>query len=62
VKYEEVYTNDYASPREARAGLSRYFAFYYHERPHQALSYRTPAEVYFQSSAYRCGVLKVPVT
>jgi putative transposase len=60
VKYEEVYPNDYASPREARAGLTRYFAFYNHERPHQALSYRTPAEVYFQSSAGRCCVLGVP--
>jgi putative transposase len=62
VKYEEVYPNDYASPRDARAGLSRYLAFYNHERPHQALNYQTPAEVYFQSSAGRCGELQVPVT
>jgi putative transposase len=62
LKYEEVYPNDYASPREARAGLSRYLAFYNHERPHQALTYQTPAEVYFQSSAGRCGELQVPVT
>jgi putative transposase len=47
VKYEEVYLHEYASPREARQGLSRYFEFYDHERPHQALAYRTPAEVYF---------------
>lgn len=46
VKYEEVYLNDYASPREARLGLSRYFHFYNFERPHQALDYRTPAAVY----------------
>jgi putative transposase len=46
VKYEEVYPNDYASPREARAELTKYFAFYNHERPHQALNYQTPAEVY----------------
>jgi len=46
VKYEEVYLNDYASPREARLGLSRYFHFYNFERPHQALDYRTPAQVY----------------
>jgi putative transposase len=48
VKYEEVYPNDYDSPREARASLSRYLTFYNHERSHQALDYRTPAEVYFQ--------------
>jgi putative transposase len=47
VKYEEVYLRDYASPRDARQGLSAYVMFYNHERPHQALGYRTPAEVYF---------------
>src|SRR5665811_2528087 len=46
VKYEEVYLNDYASPREARTGLTRYFNFYNFERPHQALNYQTPAQVY----------------
>lgn len=46
VKYEEVYLHSYESPREARQGLGRYLAFYNQERPHQALGYRTPAEVY----------------
>jgi len=47
VKYEEVYLHEYATPRDARSGLSRYFDFYNHERPHQALAYQTPAQVYF---------------
>jgi putative transposase len=46
VKYEEVYLHDYASPKEARQQLSQYFEFYNHQRPHQALEYLTPAEVY----------------
>ena len=46
VKYEEVYLHDYASPREARTGLQAYLAFYNERRLHQALGYRTPAEVY----------------
>src|SRR3954468_12771134 len=46
VKYEEVYLQDYASPKEARQGLDRYFAYYNHERPHQALGYQTPAAMY----------------
>jgi putative transposase len=46
VKYEEVYLKDYADPREAREGLRAYFRFYNEQRPHQALDYRTPAEVY----------------
>jgi len=47
VKWEEVYLQDYATPREARIGLTRYLQFYNHERLHQALDYRTPAEVYY---------------
>ena len=46
VKYEEVYLTDYGSPREARVGLGRYLQFYNTERPHQALAYRRPAELY----------------
>lgn len=49
VKYEEVYLNEYATPREARVALTRYFRFYNQERVHQALGYRTPAEVYFEA-------------
>jgi putative transposase len=49
IKYEEVYLHSYASPKEARRHLTPYLKFYNHERPHQALSYRTPAEVYFGS-------------
>jgi putative transposase len=39
---------DYASPREARSGLSAYLDFYNHRRLHQALDYQTPASVYFK--------------
>jgi putative transposase len=46
VKYEEVYLHDYTSPKEARQQLAHYFQFYNHKRLHQALDYRTPAEVY----------------
>jgi putative transposase len=46
VKYEEVYLNEYACPREVRQGLARYFTFYNERRPHQALGYATPAQIY----------------
>ena len=46
VKYEEVYLKAYQDGREARISLSNYFTFYNTERPHQALGYRTPAEVF----------------
>lgn len=47
IKYEEVYLNDYESPREARERLREYLRFYNEQRVHQSLEYRTPAEVYF---------------
>lgn len=46
LKYEEVYLKDYRVVPEAQAGIGRWFQFYNHERPHQALRYRTPAAVY----------------
>lgn len=46
VKYEEVYLKDYATGAECQAGLTAYLKFYCEERPHQALDYRTPLEVY----------------
>jgi putative transposase len=52
VKYEEVYLNEYFNPREARQGLTRYFHFYNDERPHQALGYLTPAQVYFNPTLF----------
>lgn len=50
VKWEEVYLNVYGSVGDAWHGLDRYFAYYNHERPHQALAYLTPAEVYHGGS------------
>jgi len=46
VKYEEVYLKAYQTVAEARAGINAYLEFYNQQRPHQALGYRTPAEVY----------------
>ena len=47
VKYEEVYLKAYVNAGEARRELGAYFQFYNHRRPHQALGYRTPAEVFY---------------
>ena len=46
VKYEEVYLKAYQNGKDARIGISEYFRFYNNARPHQALGYRTPGEVF----------------
>ena len=51
VKYEEVYLKDYETPREAMQGLATFFVRYNEWRQHQALDYRTPAAIYFNSYA-----------
>jgi len=52
LKYQEVYLRDYESPREARAGITRYFELYNTFRPHQGLNGLTPHEVYFGYAVY----------
>jgi len=54
VKYEDVYLKDYEVVDEARQGLAAYFRFYNMDRPHQALGYRTPAEVHFGVEGSEC--------
>ncbi|MCY0894742.1 MAG: integrase core domain-containing protein, partial [Alicyclobacillaceae bacterium] len=48
LKYEEVDTKEYASPREARMEIGGFIQRYHHERPHQSLRYHTPAEIYLE--------------
>ena len=47
LKYEEIYLKEYSTVKELSEELKKYFAFYNHERPHQSLGGRTPAEVYW---------------
>ena len=46
IKYEEVYLKAYQNGSEARRGIGAYLDFYNQERPHQALGYQTPGEVF----------------
>ncbi len=46
LQYEEVYTAEYMSPREARISIGKFIQYYNQERPHQSLGYHAPAEVY----------------
>ena len=53
LKYQEVYLHEYNSPREARAGIRRYFELYNTFRPHQGLDGLTPHEVYFGNAVWQ---------
>ncbi len=48
VKYEEIYTKEYASIDELIRSLKIYFEFYNNERTHAGLEGKTPAEIYFE--------------
>ena len=49
VKYEEVYLHAYTDVAEAKRRIGDYLAFFNDERPHQALGYCTPSEIYLAS-------------
>lgn len=46
LKYEDIYLRDYEHGRELAGGLGRWFGRYNRRRPHQALGYATPGDVY----------------
>ena len=50
-KYEDIYLQDYGDGLSAGRGLGRWFDTYNRERPHQALDYATPQEVYSDPGA-----------
>jgi putative transposase len=53
LKYEEVFIKAYSTVGEARKGINAWILFYNDRRPHQALEYRTPREVFEGKQA--CG-------
>ncbi|NMC27769.1 MAG: transposase, partial [Syntrophomonadaceae bacterium] len=46
LKYEDIYINEYVSPRALRKGLQAYIEFYNCERQHQSLGYVRPIDYY----------------
>lgn len=46
LKHENIYINEYNTPRQLKDGIREYILEYNEERPHQSLSYRSPAAVY----------------
>lgn len=46
-KREEFYLNDYETVRDLKKAIKAYIEFYNHQRWHQSLGYKRPAEMYF---------------
>ena len=55
-KYEDVYLRAYETPRLLEAGTGKWFEHYNGSRPHQALGYQTPHEVYVSGGKIAVGV------
>jgi putative transposase len=51
LKTEQIYPNEYHSPKELRKLINEYVEAYNKERPHEALGYKVPDAVYYDSFA-----------
>ena len=53
IKHEKTYLRAYRNGSEARRGIDAYLDLYNRDRPHQALIYRTPAQVFAAGRSIR---------
>lgn len=51
LKCDNIYINEYLTPRALRQGIGDYIVEYNTERPHQSLEYKYPVQVYTADSA-----------
>jgi len=49
LKYENIYLNEYETPKSLRKGLNKYIQFYNEQRLHGSLGYRYPVDFYHQN-------------
>ncbi len=52
VKYEDIYLRDYLDGLELGRGLTEWFREYNERRPHEALNYASPSDLYQDPGAY----------
>ena len=52
VKQEDIYVQDYSDGLTAHRGLAQWFVGYNTRRPHQALNYATPGQLYRSPESY----------
>ena len=53
IKQEEIYINPSNNLAELRNQIDRFIKFYNYQRPHQALKYKTPSQVFYDDESRR---------
>lgn len=53
IKYDDIYINDYNSPRELRKGINDYMNMYNTYRPHDSLNGDVPINFYFKKPSQK---------
>ena len=51
IKYEDIFLQAYETLPCAKQGIKEFIEHYNYKRPHQALDYKTPSELYFEVAA-----------
>ena len=59
IKYEMVYLHKFDTILEIKTALKSYITFYNEKRPHQALDYYTPNEMYYKYKNERCKMIEL---
>ena len=49
IKYEDIFIQAYETLVAAREGIKKFIEHYNYYRPHQALGYKTPSELFFEN-------------
>jgi putative transposase len=50
IKYEDIFIKSYQTLLEAKVGIAKFIKHYNEHRLHQALNYKTPAQIYYQDT------------
>lgn len=61
LKYEDIHISSYETVAEARAGIAKFIKYYNAERPHQALKYKTPFDLYFGQKSSMEDLIQKPL-
>ena len=53
IKWEDIYINQYETPKALRQGIDAFIRYYNYERGHQSLNKCKPADIYYAHSYWQ---------